>query len=301
MNTKVFLQYLELEKRYSPHTITAYRHDLAQLEAFLQESWQISDWTLVTHHQIRSWMASLLEAGCGARTIRRKISSVQAFYQYGRQRDWVPHNPVAKIHSPKIGKQLPATVSAPEMARLFAQLPDDTGFSACRDQLVLEILYGTGIRRSELTALRNEDVDTARQRLKIRGKGSKERLTPFGPSVAAACQRYLSARQEAFPDYRGEALLLTDQGKPIYDKWVYLLVNRQLAGVTTAEKKSPHVLRHAFATHLSENGADLNAIKTLLGHASLAATQIYTHNSIDQLKQVYQRAHPKAAPEGEQE
>ena len=301
MNTKVFLQYLELEKRYSPHTITAYRHDLAQLEVFLQESWQISDWTLVTHHQIRSWMASLLEAGCSARTIRRKISSVQAFYQYSRQRDWVAHNPVAKIHSPKIGKQLPATVSAPEMARLFAQLPDDSSFSACRDQLVLEILYGTGIRRSELTALRNEDVDTARQRLKIRGKGSKERLTPFGPSVAAACQRYLHARQEAFPDYRGEALLLTNQGKPIYDKWVYLLVNRQLTGVTTAEKKSPHVLRHAFATHLSENGADLNAIKTLLGHASLAATQIYTHNSIDQLKRVYQQAHPKAAPEGEQE
>lgn len=297
MSITEFLHYLEFEKRYSPHTLTAYRHDLHQLITFLQEQAGVSDWVAVTRQHLRAWMAALLGEGMSPRTIRRKMSSVQAFFSFAVRRGDLPRNPGANIQLPKIGKQLPATVSAPEMARLFAQLPEAGDFAALRDRLALEILYGAGLRRSELTALQEEDVDAAHRRLRIRGKGSKERMAPLSPVVWACLEAYRQAKREAFPGR--SALLLTNEGNPVYDKWVYLLVKRQLGGVTTAEKKSPHVLRHAFATHLSENGADLNAVKTLLGHASLAATQIYTHNSIEQLKRAYRQAHPKAGPEGE--
>jgi integrase/recombinase XerC len=297
MSITEFLQYLEFEKRYSPHTLTAYRHDLQQLAAFLQEQVDIAEWAGVTRQHLRAWMAALLNEGMSPRTIRRKMSSVQAFFSYAVRRGYLPRNPGANIQLPKIGKSLPATVSAPEMARLFAQLPEADDFATLRDRLVMEILYGAGLRRSELTALREEDVDEAHCRLRIRGKGSKERMAPLSPVVWGCLEAYRRAKREMFPEQ--PALLLTNEGRPVYDKWVYLLVKRQLGGVTTAEKKSPHVLRHAFATHLSENGADLNAVKTLLGHASLAATQIYTHNSIEQLKRAYRQAHPKAGPEEE--
>lgn len=292
MNTATFLQYLEFEKRYSAHTLTAYRNDLRQFEAYLTAL--NLGWGQVTPREIRGWLAQLLSQGCQPRTLRRKLSALQALYRFAQRRGDIEHNPAAKMRSPKIGKRLPATVEAADMDRLFAQLPpagsDD--FATSRDRLILELLYGAGLRRSELIQL--TDADVGQGKLRIVGKGDKTRLIPCGAAINHALDHYLQVRSLAFPNYTGGSLLLTDRGQPLYPKWVYLKVRQHLGAVTTQEKRSPHVLRHAFATHLLENGADLNAVKELLGHTSLASTQVYTHYAVDQLKKVYQQAHPKA-------
>ena len=294
MMKESFLRYLEHEKRFSPHTLTAYRTDLEQFLQFLDHTFDIQAPEEVTHTQVRSWTVDLLNEGRSTSSINRKLSTLKTFYRFLQRRHGLERNPMLKVLSPKMGKRLPHVVRADELDRLFEQIKFPTDFEGQRDQLVLELLYNTGMRRSELINLTLSDIDFRSNVLKVLGKGNKERLIPFGRGLAKLLLAYIELRQQTFGDPEYTNLLLTKQGKPLYPKAAYNIVHKYLAAVSTVEKKSPHVLRHSFATHLSDNGADLNAIKALLGHANLAATQIYTHNSIEKLKKVYESAHPKA-------
>lgn len=287
-----FLQYLQFEKRFSEHTLKAYRNDLEQFATFLKLIYGHQNWQAVSLSQVRSWMAQLLEQQTAPATIRRKLSSIKAFYRYWRRKNPDLKDPTKGIQTPKLKKRLPVTADATAIARLFASFPAEPDFKEARDKLILELLYGSGLRRSELLALEEKDISTAESRLRIKGKGDKERLVPFGSTVMEALMVYKPLKEAAFPGV--EALILTDKGKRPYPKWIYNKVKQYLGTLPYLERASPHVLRHSFATHLSDAGADLNAIKELLGHSSLAATQVYTHNSIEKLKRSYEQAHPKA-------
>jgi integrase/recombinase XerC len=296
MGIKQFLDYLRYEKRYAEHTIQAYQSDLSYFLAFLQRQYEDVQLSDITHFDIRSWMVAMLEEKYAASTVNRKLSTLKTFFRFHQKRGSIADNPMLKVVSPKIGKRLPAFVQVNDMERLLDQITFDDRFEGWRDKVVIDILYSTGLRRSELIQLK--DTDIYDRTLKVMGKRKKERLVPFGKQLEHTIKTYQSFRDAEFGGRAGGHFILTNQGKPAYPKLIYNIVHKYLSVVTTAEQRSPHVLRHSFATHLSENGADLNAIKTLLGHSSLAATQIYTHNSIERLKQVYQQAHPKAqAPE----
>ena len=229
------------------------------------------------------------------KSINRKLSTLKSLFQFLLKKEKIEIDPMLKVVSPKTGKRLPAFVEEQKMDSLLEDITFPEGFKGLRDKLVLEILYQTGIRRSELIHLQISDIDFQNQLIKVLGKGNKERLIPINRQLRLLINDYLALRKTTFPDLLeiGQ-LMLTDKGKPMYPKFVYNLVKKYLSYVTTQEHRSPHILRHSFATHLSNNGADLNAIKELLGHSSLAATQIYTHNTIDRLKEIYQQAHPKA-------
>lgn len=292
MDVGGFIKYLQFEKRFSEHTLTAYSTDLQQFQAFLESIYGQSEWQQVKASQIRSWMAHLLEQEQAPASIRRKISTLKTFYRFWRRTYPDFRDPTKGIPTPKLQKRLPVTADSTALHRLLASFPAEADFSTLRDKLVLELLYGTGLRRSELLGLSLGDVSMSECRLRIKGKGNKERLVPFGPAVKEALEQYLKVREEHYPDR--SHLILTDKGNQPYPKWVYNKVKQYLGALPYLEKASPHVLRHSFATHLSDGGADLNAIKELLGHTSLAATQVYTHNSIEKLKRSYDQAHPKA-------
>lgn len=292
MDVGGFIKYLQFEKRFSEHTLTAYSTDLQQFQAFLESIYGQSEWQHVKASQIRSWMTYLLEQEQAPASIRRKISTLKTFYRFWRRTYPDFRDPTKGIPTPKLQKRLPVTADSTALHRLLASFPAEADFSTLRDKLVLELLYGTGLRRSELLALNLGDVSMNECRLRIKGKGNKERLVPFGPAVKEALEQYLKVREEHYPDH--SHLILTDKGNQPYPKWVYNKVKQYLGALPYLEKASPHVLRHSFATHLSDGGADLNAIKELLGHTSLAATQVYTHNSIEKLKRSYDQAHPKA-------
>ncbi|MEM7382280.1 MAG: tyrosine-type recombinase/integrase, partial [Bacteroidota bacterium] len=291
MDVGGFIQYLQYEKRFSEHTLTAYSTDLQQFQDFLQAIYGTSDWAPVKASHIRSWMAYLLEQEHAPASIRRKISTLKTFYRYWRRSYPDLRDPTKGIRTPKLKKRLPVTADSVALNRLLASFPVEPDFSTARDKLVLELLYGAGLRRSELLELKLTDVSITEKRLRIKGKGNKERLVPFGPALKRTIELYLPLREANFP---GEQyFILTDRGKSPYPKWVYNKVKQYLGTLPYLEKASPHVLRHSFATHLSDAGADLNAVKELLGHSSLAATQVYTHNSIEKLKRSYDQAHPK--------
>lgn len=292
MEVKGFLKYLEYEKRFSAHTLTAYQNDLSQCATFLKTVYGECNWAELTSVQVRSWMAQLLEEGLAPASIRRKLSCLKAFYRYGRRQNPQLQDPTKAIQTPKLQKRLPATADSVALNRLLASFPADTDFPLLRDKVMLEILYGTGLRRSELLALEDRDVLEAERRLRIKGKGGKERLVPYGDAVADSIAEYRKAKNNVFAEQ--SRFLLKDDGQPPYPKWLYNRVKRYLGTVPRLSKASPHVLRHSFATHLTDAGADLNAVKELLGHSSLAATQVYTHNSIEKLKKTYEQAHPKA-------
>ncbi len=294
MKQERFLRYLQHEKRFSPHTLTAYQKDLGQFTDFLDTTYQINSPEQVTHFHIRSWMVDLLDQGNVPRTINRKLSCLKTYFRFMRKNGELTANPMAKIIAPKTGKRLPVFVSEKSMSQLFDQVTFGDGFPGLRDRLVMEMFYCTGMRSSELSALKTKDVDFAGSQVKVMGKGGKERLIPIARHLSDLIEQYLAARKPAFPDDHQPELFITDKGRPLYHGFIYTLVKRYLSSVTTLEQRSPHVLRHTFATHLSNSGADLNAIKELLGHSSLAATQVYTHNSIEKLKKVYEQAHPKA-------
>lgn len=297
MLVTAFLNYFEKEKRVSPHTLTAYTADLRQFATFMQEKYEIADISKATGKQIRSWIVAMLENGITARTTHRKLATLKAFFKYLRERHGLKIDPMLKVVAPKMGKRLPNYVQEPQMELLFEEIIFPETYSGKRDYLILELLYMTGLRRAELIQLREQDIDRSNGVLRIKGKRGKQRIVPLVGDMLKKIQAFLSVKKETFPDILHPELFYTDKGKPLYPKLVYNIVNRYLSKVTTVDQRSPHTIRHSFATHLTNNGAELNDVKELLGHSSLAATQIYTHNSIEQLKRAYKQAHPKAEKE----
>lgn len=299
MDITVFLKYLELEKRFSTHTITAYKSDLLQFFAYLEEIYSLTSILEVRHFHIRAWIVELMQNKITPRSINRKLSTLKTYYKFLKRRKEIQENPMLKVIAPKVGKRLPVVVKEIELENLFEKINFGEGYAAVRDEMVMEMLYSTGMRRSELINLTPNDLDFFNDQVKVLGKGNKERLIPFARPLADRLKNYLEIRNDEFGLGATDSLFLTGKGKIMYPKLVYNLVKKYLSQITTVEQRSPHVLRHSFATHLSNNGADLNAIKELLGHSSLAATQVYTHNSIEKLKRVYQQAHPKAKKKSE--
>ena len=287
-----FIRYVRYEKRFSPHTIKAYETDLLQFQTFLTTY----ETTLAeaTHTLVRSWVMECMEADTGAKSINRKISSLRSFYKFLQREGLVDKNPMAQVQAPKIPKRLPVIV---EEAKLNTLLDDEalfsSGFEGLRDRVVLELLYGTGIRLAELLGLKNSDIDDYNQQIKVLGKRNKERIIPLAKPLYALLKVYIDQKNElGFTST--DKLIVTDKGTAAYPQLIYRLVKQALGEVSTQDKKSPHILRHSFATALLNKGAELTAIKELLGHANLSATQVYTHNSIEKLKSIYKQAHPKA-------
>ena len=285
------------EKRFSPHTVQAYYSDTDQFLAFAKDIYGLISIPEIGPLHIRAWMVDMMERGLSPRAINRKLSCLKTFFHFLLKRGWVEQNPMLKIIAPKTGKALPVFIREEHLALLLDEAPFAEGFPGERDRMLMELLYLTGLRRAEAIQLTPEAVDFHRMQIRVKGKGGKERIIPILPELAKRLESYIQLRRESF-DASAANLLLTDKGEAMYPKFVYNTVRRHLAMVTTVEKKSPHVLRHSFATHLSNKGADINAIKELLGHSSLAATQVYTHNAIEKLKEVYQQAHPKGKSKG---
>ncbi|MCQ2263098.1 MAG: tyrosine recombinase XerC [Bacteroidales bacterium] len=290
-----FLDYLRFEKRSSEHTVEAYRVDLQQFSEYLQVEEGNPDILRATSADIRSWMIQLMEEGVTARSINRKVSALRAFYRYHLKMKDVAVNPTEVITAPKLSKRLPQFVEEREMDTLFqAELfPDD--FEGKRDQLIIELFYVTGMRLSELIGIRRGDIDLYDGSVKVLGKRNKERIIPFSPRVKVIITDYLKLFDEKYAgNPKNSFIFVAQNGNKIYPKAVYRIVRKYLDLVTTIDKRSPHVLRHTFATQMLNHGADINAIKEILGHSSLAATQVYTHNSIEKLKNIYNQAHPRA-------
>jgi len=293
MNFDDFLDYLESEKRYSPHTLDAYRRDLVQFFDYLEVFYTDLKLEEVSHQIIRSWMALLMEEGLSARSVNRKISTLRSFYKYLQLHDLIVVNPMTKVTGPKMNKKLPVFVEQKSMDSLFSSDLFEDGFSGIRDELIILLFYETGVRLSELINLKASNVNFSQNQIKVLGKRNKERIIPVLPATTSLIGDYLKLKEALQVPVNHEVLLVSDAGQKLHQKLVYGKVNFYLSQVTTLKKKSPHVLRHTFATHMLNNGAKLNSIKELLGHASLAATQVYTHNTIEQLKNIHKQTHPK--------
>ncbi|MDP1816351.1 MAG: tyrosine-type recombinase/integrase [Leadbetterella sp.] len=288
-----FLSYLQNEKRLSQHTVLAYKIDLLQFQTFLKSPNSEFDIIQTQYQDIRRWIVQLSENEIDNRSINRKIASLRAFFKFLQIKKKIEVNPVTLVKSLKTAKRLPVYVEEKPMENLFADIEFVEDFEGLRDKLLLEMLYGTGIRLSELINIKVSDVDIFGRKITVLGKRNKHRVIPLHQTLLDLIQKYLKAKRDYF-DSEHDYLILTDKHDQLYRVFVQRKVKHYLELVTTISKKSPHVLRHSFATHLLNRGADLNTIKELLGHANLAATQIYTHNSISQLKEVYKKAHPKA-------
>ena len=289
-----FLDFLKFEKRYSQHTILSYQTDLISFFDYLITNFNGVGLAQISHIYVRSWLASLKDEGHTAKTINRKISTLRSFFKYQMKIGGVQQTPMNKIIAPKPEKRLPSFVSEPEIDTLFRHVTFDDDWKGRTDRLILLIFYHTGLRVTELTSLKESHVNMANSTIKVLGKGGKERVIPSGPELMSEIRIYIVTKMEYGLVGRSESLLVNEKGEELSRKKVYDIVKKYLSLVTTIEKRSPHVLRHTFATHLTNNGADINAIKELLGHSSLAATQVYTHNSIEKLKNIYNKAHPKA-------
>lgn len=289
-----FLQWLRFEKRYSPHTVTSYTTDLKGFFGYLVEHYPlVKDIGEVDHYQIRSWMAYLKdEHDIGATTLNRKISTLNSFYKFLLRQGAVEANPAHKIHSLKKPERLPIFLKEEETKQLFEEESFGEGFKAMTDRLICELLYNTGMRRQELLNLKLIDIEWNLRQLRVLGKGNKERLIPVSQVLLDALRDYIKAKKEIKGVDRIQLLVL-GSGKPVYAGYVYRAAREYLSKVSTLKKTSPHVMRHTFATHLLNNGANIQAIKDLLGHTSLAATQIYTHNNIAKLKEIHRKAHPR--------
>lgn len=290
-----FIQYLTSERRYSSHTVTAYQKDLQQFYGFLELNYSVTDIRQVNHQMIRAWIMDLIENDNSGRTVNRKLSALKTYYRFLRRNSIIEINPMLRILPPKSNKPLPEFVSTENMDLLLDEVAFEEGFEGARDKLIIEFFYFTGIRLAELVGLQNKDIDLQKRQIKVLGKRNKERLIPFGNTLERSIDKYISERDKMTGSIQPEdTFFITKKGLKIYKKLVYRIVNSYLSKVSTLKKKSPHVLRHTFATHMLNNGADLNAIKELLGHANLSATQVYTHNTIEKLKSIYNQAHPRA-------
>jgi len=296
MFTARFIQYLKFEKRSSAHTVSAYQSDLQQFYTFLAQQHTTEPAPdEITHHDIRSWIVSMMDEQLSSRSVSRKIATLRKYFKFLLQEKVITHNPAAKIQSPKLSKQLPTVVeTAPLNQLLDSQDIFTNDFSGQRDRLIIELLFGTGIRLSELVGLVESDYNPYEHTIKVLGKRNKQRIVPLNAELVAALKLYLSLKKGEQFSNNSLKLIVTNKGTDAYPKYIYLIVRKYLSYISTQNKKSPHVLRHTFATALLNNGADLNAIKDLLGHANLSATQIYTQNSVERLKSIYKQAHPKA-------
>ena len=289
-----FINYLKYERRYSAHTIRSYSDDLLQFYDFMDRQFQLGDAPLAQMSAvcIRSWLASLKEEMLTSRSINRKISALKSFFKYQVKVGNLEATPMTTITSPKTNKRLPVFVDQKDVFTLLNDVEFPDSWAGKTERLIVELFYNTGIRLSELINLKEQHINRAS--IKVIGKGNKERIIPISSKLNDTIQRYAAEKRDHFPTADNSYLLLNQKGKKLYPKYVYLAIKKYLSLVTTIQKKSPHILRHSFATHLSNNGADLNSIKELLGHSSLAATQVYTHNTIERLKDAYKKAHPKA-------
>ncbi|MEP6682124.1 MAG: site-specific tyrosine recombinase/integron integrase [Parafilimonas sp.] len=285
-----FLNYLRFQKRYSRHTIISYENDLEQFLVFLEDNFDAPSFPNINSSIVRSWLASLKEKNLTSKSINRKISTLKSFFKFLMKEGLVETTPMSIISSPKIGKRLPVYVEEKDMQTLFEYIEFTNDWQGQTEKLILQLFYYTGMRVSELIGLKESQFDIANSQIKVLGKGNKERIIPVNKEMLDALTGYINNK----PENSANNIFVNEKGKTLYAKQVYNFVKKNLALVTTVKKKSPHILRHSFATHLANNGADLNAVKELLGHSSLAATQIYTHNSIEKLKEVFKKAHPKA-------
>lgn len=289
-----FVDYLRFEKRYSAHTIRSYQDDLLQFFHFINQNFGQPVLQEVSPVQVRSWLASLKEESLSSRSINRKLSSLKSFFKYQVRTGILEQTPLINVIAPKSGKRLPVFVPEADLARLLNTLQSSADdWKSLNARMLLTLFYFTGMRLSELINLKERQVDKSNKTIKILGKGNKERVLPVSAELLGIIEEYKAAKRKEFGSNE-EFLLVTEKGKKMYPKYAYLLTQQYLGTIKTLEKTSPHVLRHSFATHLTNQGAPLNAVKELLGHASLASTQVYTHNTIEKLKEVYKKAHPKA-------
>lgn len=288
-----FLNYIEYERRYSKHTLISYANDLEQFSNYLSTEYEKGCPELAGHLEIRSWIVYLMEADISPRSINRKLSALKSFFKFLMRKGIVKKSPLNKVLAPKISKRLPVFIERKGIEKLLAEIEYPEGFEGARDRIMLELFYGTGMRRSELNNLCDTDIDPYQMLVKVLGKGNKERLIPIQPALCQVLKDYVAVKNASISN-PSQFLFVNREGKLMNASQIYHCVKKYLSLVTTVDKKSPHVLRHTYATHLMNNGADINAVKELLGHASLAATQVYTHNTIDKLKSIYKQAHPKA-------
>lgn len=289
-----FLQYLRAEKRYSPLTVRSYTIDLDQFEKHLSREGFSGGAGDVSTGNVRSWVVGLVEDGYSARSIHRKISSLRAYYRYLVKGGHADRDPSEKMTLPKVRKRLPVFVAEGAIDRLLDDYDFGNDFNGMRNRVIIEMLYTTGMRRAELTGLRDQDVDLRGASVRVTGKRNKQRVIPLLKSFTKRLEEYSRVRDEQFPGRSENWFFIGNNGNKLYDKYVYNIVRKYLALVTTIEKKSPHILRHSFATHMLNRGADLNSIKEFLGHANLSTTQVYTHNSFEQLRKIYKQTHPRA-------
>jgi integrase/recombinase XerC len=288
-----FIQYIKFEKRYSPHTVSAYQSDLDQFFKFLNKEEQTAP-DEISYHDIRNWMVHMM-GEMTARSVNRKIATLRKYFKFLLREGLITNNPASRVQTPKNIKQLPVVV---EEAKLGEMLDDPEIFSldfeGQRDKLIIEMLFGTGIRLAELVSLKERDVDLHENTIKVLGKRNKERIVPVNHELRGLLLKYSELKKSQNYHNNSLTLIVTSKGTEAYPKFIYLIVQKYLSKISTQNKRSPHVLRHTFATSLLNRGADLNAIKELLGHANLNATQVYTHNSVERLKSIYKQAHPKA-------
>lgn len=293
MQFKPFIDYLLLEKKYSPHTVTAYTKDIERFLNFVADVYEQNTLLLVNYSMIRSWIVSLVDSGIANSSINRKISSLKTYYKFLLKTGQITETPLARHRSLKVAKKVQIPFSQTEVEDALELFDHANDFQTLRDKLIVELFYSTGIRRAELIGLKLSDVSRVQKTIKVLGKRKKERIIPLLPSVLSTMDQY-KIHREALPNLAAtDSLLVTSKGNAIYETLVYRVITRYFSEISLKVKTSPHILRHSFATHLLSQGAELNAVKELLGHASLASTQVYTHNSIDTLKQVYKNTHPR--------
>jgi integrase/recombinase XerC len=286
-----FFDYLSYEKKYSVHTLTSYKADLGQFFEFINPQNEVFPIDEVNYQQIRRWITSLMDAKISPKSINRKLSTLKSFFKFLQRQEVITVNPMSKITGPKVPKRLPVFVEEANMHELLDGVTFEDSLKGMTDRLMIDIFYQAGLRRSELANLREQDVDLANASLKVLGKRNKERIIPISLKLVRNLEGYFKVKKEL--NITNPMLLVNEKGNSLSQDYIYRTVKQLLSSVTTLQKKSPHVLRHTFATHLLNNGADINAVKDLLGHANLSATQIYTHNTIDKLKKSYKQAHPR--------
>lgn len=287
-----FLEYLSLEKKYSVHTIKAYKRDLISFQNFCIESYQQEKISDIHYSQIRSWIVDLVENKVSNRSVNRKISSLKSFYKYLQKIKIIQNNPLSSHKALKTSKKIQVPFSIKEVNEVLSNIVIEDSFETSRNKLIVALFYSTGMRRTELIQLKMNSINFSEKQLKVIGKRNKERLLPLLPSVLKSMHNYI--KQRDLIDSSEDYLFLTSKGNKLYETLVYRIINNYFSNVSSKLKKSPHILRHSFASHMLNEGADLNSVKELLGHSSLASTQVYTHNSLEQLKKVYKQAHPRS-------